>query len=391
MRTGIFGGSFDPVHAEHVRLAESAVKSLRLDRLLVMPAHTPPHKRDKVLSSDADRLAMCRIAFRDVPGAEVSDYEITRGGTSYTYLTCRHFKAEDPEGELFWLVGTDMLRDFPTWREPEDILQNATLAVCARAEKRGWAEAEEKVFAARFQKPFAVIPYEGKEVSSTRIRVLAAAGEDVSPYTGKVVAAYLAGKGLYRIPNAEKALSLEKPSRRAHSIRVAFLAAERAKPLGVDEKRAVTAALFHDCAKNLPPDSPYLSGFLPPPDVPGPVLHQYAGAYVAEKLGVTDEGVLDAIRYHTSGRREMTALGKLVFLADLLEEGRTYDGVDRLRALFAKGKEGLDECMEESLKDTLAYLGEKGGEIYPLTREAYEYYKAENLKKKEKNYGGNHE
>ena len=73
MRTGIFGGSFDPVHAEHVRLAESAVKSLRLDRLLVMPAHTPPHKRDKVLSSDADRLAMCRIAFRDVPGAEVSE------------------------------------------------------------------------------------------------------------------------------------------------------------------------------------------------------------------------------------------------------------------------------------------------------------------------------
>ena len=226
MRIGIFGGSFDPVHKEHVRLAESAVKELSLDMLYVMPAHTPPHKRGKTLSSDEDRFEMCRIAFAHIPGIQVSDYEMKKGGTSYTYLTCRHFAGEFPGAELFWLVGTDMLRDFPTWREPEDILKNAVLAVCARAEEKGWAEREQKAFSERFGKKFSVIGYEGKDVSSTRIRVLTAAGEKIAPYVGGKVADYILDKGLYRIKNAPEALDLEKPSRREHSIRVAFLAAE---------------------------------------------------------------------------------------------------------------------------------------------------------------------
>ena len=114
MKIAIFGGSFDPPHIEHVRLAQSAVKSLKLDTLFIMPAHTPPHKKGKALSSDEDRLAMCRLAFKKCPKAEVSDYEISRGGTSYTYLTCRYFKEAYPDAELFFLVGTDMLRDFPS-------------------------------------------------------------------------------------------------------------------------------------------------------------------------------------------------------------------------------------------------------------------------------------
>ena len=129
MRIGIFGGSFDPVHIEHVRLAEAAVESLALDALLIMPAHTPPHKTDKALSSDGDRLEMCRLAFEGCKKTQVSDYEMRAGGTSFTYLTCRHFRRLYPEAKLYWLVGTDMLRDFPSWKNPEEILSLATLAV----------------------------------------------------------------------------------------------------------------------------------------------------------------------------------------------------------------------------------------------------------------------
>ena len=82
MNIGIFGGSFDPPHLEHVRLAAAAVGSLNLDKLFVVPAHTPPHKKDKVLSSDENRLEMCRIAFNDCPRTEVSDCEIRQGGTA---------------------------------------------------------------------------------------------------------------------------------------------------------------------------------------------------------------------------------------------------------------------------------------------------------------------
>ena len=110
--------------------------------------------------------------------------------------------------------------------------------------------------------------------------------------------------------------------------------------------------------------------------MPEPVLHQYSGAYVAEKFfEVTDGEVLDAIRYHTSGRADMTSLEKLVFLSDMLESGRQFDGVEKLRRIFRE--EGLDPCMRQALKDTLSYLEKSGGEIYPLTREAYEFLKRE--------------
>ena len=137
MRIGIFGGSFDPVHNEHVRLARETIECLQLDRLFIMPAHTPPHKPDRVLSSNQDRLEMCRLGFANVNGAVVCDYEINNGGTSYTYLTCRYFRELYPNAEIFWLVGTDMLRDFPTWKNPTSILNDVTLAVCGRNDEDG--------------------------------------------------------------------------------------------------------------------------------------------------------------------------------------------------------------------------------------------------------------
>ena len=92
MKIAVFGGSFDPVHIEHIRLVQAAIDELGLDKLFVMPAHTPPHKQGKELSSNEDRLEMCRSAFRQEEKVVISDYEIAKGGTSYTYLTCQHFK-----------------------------------------------------------------------------------------------------------------------------------------------------------------------------------------------------------------------------------------------------------------------------------------------------------
>ncbi len=389
MRIGIFGGSFDPVHKEHTNFARAAIEGLRLDTLFVMPAHTPPHKPDRVLSSDADRLAMCALAFADIPQACVSDYEIKKAGTSYTYLTCRHFRALYPNDEIFFLVGTDMLRDFPTWREPNTILENVTLAVCGRNEENGWWEQEQTDFYKKFGKKFVRVGYNGADVSSTKIRVLAGAGMRLTEFLDERVEDYIRKNGLYGIENAKAALSLETPSRRAHSVRVAALAAKRALGLHISERKAITAALFHDCGKYLSPDDPRLKGFSPPNDwgkVPDSVWHQFAGAFVAEHaFGITDLEVLDAIRYHTSGRENMGELEKLIFLSDMLEEERSYQGVEELRTLFWQGQ-GLDECLEEALFQTLEFLKEKKAEIYPLTKQAYEYYR-----KRKDNYGTDNE
>ena len=94
-----------------------------------------------------------------------------------------------------------------------------------------------------------------------------------------------------------------------------------------------------------------------------------------EKFGVSDESVLNAIRYHTSGRENMTAIEKLLYLADMLEDGRSFDGVVELRK--ALDEKGVDACLKESLFRSLAFVEERGLPVYPLTKCAYEYLKNE--------------
>lgn len=385
MRIAIFGGSFDPVHNEHVRVAEKAVFSLGLDKLIVMPANIPPHKKEERLSFGETRLETCRLAFAHLNKVEVSDYELKKGGTSYTVETCKHFKALYPNAEIFWLVGTDMLRDFPTWKNPQEILKNVTLAVCARDEQPSWLDEAQADFEQRFGVRFAVVEYNGAPVSSTQIRVLAGAGMPLNEYVPAPVAKYIQRHGLYEIPNAKEALALQNEKRRAHSIRVAETVAKRARVLKIDESKAVTTALMHDCAKNVSAKDPILAGFIPKAEwgkIPPPVLHQFTGAYLAEtKFGLRDEDMLNAIRYHTSGRANMSVLEKLIFLADMVEYGRDYDGVERLRELFwdetVPAETALNSCLKEALKRSIAFVKEKGEYVYPLTEDAYAYYKGD--------------
>ncbi len=368
MKVALFGGSFDPVHSEHVRLVQAAITELGLDRVLVMPSYRAPHKADGAAADGNDRLKMCRIAFSAAENVEVSDFELNAGGTSYTYLTCRWLKELFPAAERYFLVGADMLENFFSWKNPDDILKNVTLVACGRgAEKIGGLHAR---FRARFGTDFFELAFSGNEVSSTELRVALAFGKDPDGLDPAVLR-YIRERGLYRY-EAARALDLEKPERVQHSYRVALLAVRRAKGLGIPFEKALLAAMLHDCGKYVPLSSPLLSGFTPPADVPEPVLHQYTGAYLAEHVfGIGDEDILQAIRYHTSGRAGMSVLEKLIYLSDLLEESRTFKGVEDLRTLFWAD---LDACLARSLKEQTEYLKGSGKPVYPLTEQAEAYY-----------------
>lgn len=370
MRIAIFGGSFDPVHKEHENFIRAAIGELSLDRVFVMPSFRAPHKSEGACAEGADRLRMCELAFGAFGKVTVSDSEVSRSETSYTYLTCRRFAEQFPKDERYFLLGADMLEDFFTWKNPRDILSHVTLAACGREEAISPALKER--FRAEFGCGYAPVHFVGERVSSTAIRVSLAFGKTPQELNESVLR-YIRERGLYRHPAIEPALSLEKPERREHSFRVAQMACARARSAGVPSEKALLASALHDCGKYVPPESPLLKGFSPPDDVPASVLHQYTGAYLAEhEFGVTDEEVLDAVRYHTSGKEDMTALGKLIFLADLLEEKRNFNGIEKLRALFWRN---LDECLLESLKNQTAYLKNSGKPVYPLTGRAYEWIK----------------
>lgn len=192
-KTGIFGGAFNPVHNGHVRLAEEAVKQLKLRKLLIIPTCVSPHKHTQLLPYE-DRAEMCRRAFGHIPGAEVSDIEVRLGGTSYSINTIRALKELYPDESFFLLIGGDMLFSFEKWYRYESILKE--VRVCAVA-RDGDSLANMMEYANELGR-IKVLPTQVVEMSSTEVREKAAAGGDISGMVPQGVADYIREKGLYK-------------------------------------------------------------------------------------------------------------------------------------------------------------------------------------------------
>lgn len=132
MRIGVFGGSFDPVHFGHLKLAQSCLEEAQLDRVWFVPAAHQPFKPDGPFAANSDRLAMLELALEVQPAFEISTLEIERGGMSYTIDTLLTLSAMMPGAELFLLMGADALVDFPYWRRPAEICRVAKPLVVNR-------------------------------------------------------------------------------------------------------------------------------------------------------------------------------------------------------------------------------------------------------------------
>lgn len=199
MRIGIFGGTFDPPHSGHKKYADEVFRKLSLDRLLVIPTATPPHKGGKNPIDSADRLAMVRILFADDSDVEVSDMEITRGGRSYTYETVTLLREIYPDDELFFILGSDMLLSFHSWRNPEVILSHVKICAVTRTDSINnemLQEYIEKYFPEQKDR-FITCDFDPVEISSTQIRDAIRRGEDVEGLLDVQVMEYIKEKELY--------------------------------------------------------------------------------------------------------------------------------------------------------------------------------------------------
>lgn len=132
MRIALFGGTFDPVHYGHLRLAEEACEAAGLERVLFVPAHTSPFRRQELLSAPRHRLQMTQLAVADNPAFEASDIEIQRGGISYTVDTVASVRAMYPDAELYLIMGADTLQGFMSWYRPDVIVRECRLLVGVR-------------------------------------------------------------------------------------------------------------------------------------------------------------------------------------------------------------------------------------------------------------------
>lgn len=130
-RIGVFGGTFDPPHRAHLALLKSAIEALQLDEVRVLPTGDPWHRRAAV-SAAGHRLAMARLAFADVPEVVVDEREIRRSGPSYTIDTLTELAQEEPQAQLYLLLGDDQRRSLPGWHRIADIARLAIICAAAR-------------------------------------------------------------------------------------------------------------------------------------------------------------------------------------------------------------------------------------------------------------------
>jgi len=383
-RIGIYGGSFNPPHIGHISAAVQAAQLLCLDKILLIPAGVAPHKPlPEGSASPEQRLQMLQIAARGYPILEVSDLELNREGVSYTYQTVQQLRQMYPQSRLVLIMGTDMFLSFESWKNPEQILENASLAVLYRGAKGEEAAiAEQKRLLEAKGAEISLVENDTVAISSTDLRrmLVFRCADDFLP---EGVNAYIQIRNLYntgknyRLQPMERlekiVISLLKPNRVAHVLGCRDTSVALAKHWGADETDAARAGILHDITKAL--DGPLqltlckeygiiLDAF----STKNPkTLHALTGSLVAERIFGENEAVVEAIRHHTTGKADMCLLEKIIYVADYMEPNRDFPGVEKLRELAFTD---IDEALKLGLEMTLAMLRQQGREISPESQDA---------------------
>jgi nicotinate-nucleotide adenylyltransferase len=196
-RLGVFGGTFDPIHLGHLIVAEELAFRLKLDQILFLLASRPPHKTDREISSDVDRLAMLELGLASTPHFAVSRADIERPGLSFTADSLATLHQIYPRRCLYFLMGQDSLRDLPTWHDPNRIARQAFLGVALRPGVEMNVEAiVRQVPEARDRIILVDVPL--IEISSREIRRRVREGLPIRYQVPRAVERYIVDHGLYR-------------------------------------------------------------------------------------------------------------------------------------------------------------------------------------------------
>jgi len=358
-RVAVFGGTFDPIHNGHLAIAEAVLHQFKPQKVLFMPAGSPPHKPNKPITEAEHRYQMILQTISKTLGLDVSRFEIDRVGSSYTIDTIKALKATCPSNAtIYFILGYDMLLDIPNWRNSKELLNLCEFITVARP---GY-EADLKQFKKTHNAKVHLLESPLLEISSTYIRESIKQDRPVSALMPIEALNYAKLNGLYDfiVPDLSKAhfdwannrLKIHlSPRRYKHSMGVVIEAEKLAKHYGADTNKARWAALLHDTTKeygankkralckrwNIETDKII--------DAHIELAHGLLGAESAKyDYFVTDKEILQAIGFHILGHKNMTLLDKIILLADFIEpyrddyyplkEMREYAYVDINKALI---------------------------------------------------------
>ena len=354
MKIAIYGGSFNPIHKGHIKVAEEAIKELKLDKFIFVPAFKSPFKSKVKYAEASHRVNMIKEVLPEK--SEVSEFEINRKGVSYTIDTLKYFKQKYPNDELFLIIGSDNVYKLNKWRNINEIVELAKIVVFRR--QGDFSKLNIKRYNAK------LLNNELYNYSSTDFRngLLNNVDDKVRKYIGKN---YLYVQDLM--------LSMLDNKRHKHSQAVGVMAAQLAKQVGVDIQKAWLIGCFHDITKSW--SNERQRRYLDSKDVDHSKmgdfeLHTVSGAiWVKDEYALDDKEVYSAIIKHTSLDKELSLMDKVIYVADKLCEGRKWEGIQKDRELVRKD---FDKGFKNAVKRVYSFLMIKER---PLTDEQKEIYK----------------
>lgn len=386
LKIGIMGGTFNPVHNAHTELAKKALEQFGLDKILFITNGNPPHKKNSSILDASIRHKMVTIAIKDYPQFEACDYEVMKKTPSYTYETLRYLKNKLKPCELYFIVGADSFHDITSWVKPRLIMELCTLLIYRRDgyDPEGDFEKIKKDYYLNVE----YINADPVNISSTMIRRMYRDGKDPSELLPPGVGEFIRRNKIYPkwAKDMERQLKRNLSDERfVHSVNVSKTAFALALRHGLNTEKARIAGLLHDCAKCIPYER--MLKMCDDLDVELDETEKKIPALIHAKLGerlamaqflIRDGEILEAIKCHTLGDPEMGDIAKAVYVADLIEPSRSFDGIEELRSA---AQEELDLAVLKCTQATIRFNTEHNRPIHEKAYEVMEAFSKKTAKK----------
>lgn len=342
-RIGILGGTFDPIHNQHIKIAKTAYQKLHLNEVWILPTKHNPLKAD-VSASNEQRISMIEIAIKDIKWLKLNQYELNnQDEVNYTINTISYFIKKNQDTEFFFIIGSDNLYTLKKWKDIEILSKIIKIVVVNRPHFRKSIKLMEKYNCLN------LIVNPSSDISSSKIR-----NGEVINLLHPEVNNYINNHLLYYQERLKFHLDA---TRITHSINVGLMAQELAVKYKVNQQQALIAGTYHDIAKQWSKEKmrAYLTKYYPQGlKSPENLYHAFVGAlYLKNHWKINDKNITDAIFKHTSGALEMSKLDLIVMLADKISKEREHEYVLKLRQLAFTNLETAFSYYLEVLKPSL--------------------------------------
>ena len=333
MRIGIVGGSFDPIHYGHIEMAKTALDQLNCEEVWFMPTQDTPLKERTLTKSD-DRVAMIESILSFDSRFRLCLKEVQKKGKSYTIDTLRELKAEYPNDNFVFLIGTDQMKQFDRWKEADQLVQLAQFVCVDR-----YGEQCQSSY------PIQTIHMSLMPVSSSDIRK----GNKLN-YLPKPVLSYIYQHRLYIQDFIKERVNTHRYN---HSCSVASLCEQMAIANGLDGQKAYLIGLFHDIAKNMSKDEMEKWMDILCPEIKSyavAVWHGFVGSEIVDRIFyLNDPEIKNAIYHHVLGS-STNPYAMIVFCADKTDPLRDYDSTAQIQACKEDIYAGFQWIKEENEK-----------------------------------------